>query len=106
MGAFCGFETECSFCIVLLTLIMEPYCYHSTQVVFNKEKPGIERYVASVGKIRKLMPDGASNQQQAYSDAVGLYLEGAAVKPVFDKLVETEIRKRFEKASGGKVGVL
>lgn len=88
-------ETECACRIILI--------YHATQVVFNKEKPAIERYIKSVGNIRQLMPDGANQHQQVHTDAVDLYLEAAAAKPVFDKVVQTEIRKRYEEVSGGKV---
>ena len=89
---------------VIYTVLFLIETDHSIQVVFNKEKAGIERYIESVAKIRQLITGGAGKPQQDHSDAVALYLEAAAVKPAFDRLAQVEIPKYYEKRSGVKVG--
>ena len=63
--------------------------YHSTlrQVIYKKEQAGVKQYRVSVNNLRKVMPNGVGKPQQVHSDAVPLYLEAAAVKPAFDRVV-------------------
>ena len=51
------------------------------------------------------MPNGVGKPQQGHSDAVLLYLEAAAVKPAFDRVVRVELQAQYSKLSGGKVCV-
>ena len=51
------------------------------------------------------MPNGVGKPQQVHSDAVLLYLEAAAVKPAFDRVVRVELQAQYSKLSGGKVCV-
>ena len=82
--------------------------HHSTpqqQVIYKKEQAGVKQYRVSVNNLRKVMPTGVGKPQQVHSDAVPLYLEAAAVKPAFDRVVRVELQARYSKLSGGKVCV-
>ena len=75
------------------------------QVIYKKEQAGVKQYRVSVNNLRKVMPNGVGKPQQVHSDAVPLYLEAAAVKPAFDRVVRVELQARYSKLSGGKVCV-
>ena len=75
------------------------------QVIYTKEQAGVNQYRVSVSNIRKIMPNGVGKPQQVHSDAVLLYLEAAAVKPAFDRVVRVELQAQYSKLSGGKVCV-
>ena len=84
---------------------MQHYSTPQQQVIYKKEQAGVKQYRVSVNNLRKVMPTGVGKPQQVHSDAVPLYLEAAAVKPAFDRVVRVELQARYSKLSGGKVCV-
>ena len=84
---------------------MQHYSTPQQQVIYKKEQAGVKQYRVSVNNLRKIMPTGVGKPEQVHSDAVPLYLEAAAVKPAFDRVVRVELQARYSKLSGGKVCV-